>query len=227
MRLETVGEIVRTLRARKDLDQIDLAKACGWRDASAVSRIETDRITPTRRTLTKLSDALSGPQTLPPEQIYATLLAAIGTLPSRDDVEQMRANKPAIERWRGPTYILDQAWNAWATNAACLERLGFPQNAVGRNVLELYLEDGSCRRAVGQAWPAVMDGLLARFRRETVRHEERRWYRALMSKLQTYPGFAASWERSAVNGAHDLALRVPFEPDPRFTIVSVVADPDD
>ena len=56
MQLETVGEIVRVLRSRLDLEQVELARACGWRDASAVSRIETDRIHPTRRTLLKLAE---------------------------------------------------------------------------------------------------------------------------------------------------------------------------
>lgn len=222
MRLETVGEIVRTLRVRKDLDQIDLAKACGWRDASAVSRIETDRITPTRRTLTKLSIALADP--LPAEQIYATFLAAVGVLPTKADVARMHQTRPTIERWRAPSYIVDPAWNLWAWNDACDERLGFPANAHGKNVLEMYLQSGSCRQAAGDAWPTVIRGLLGRFRRESARHTQRQWHRALMNKLQAYPEFAAMWVPGAENGIADNALRVPLDDDPRFTIVSVLGD---
>src|SRR5207247_1583867 len=99
LQLETVGEIVRLLRTRRNLEQIELAQACGWRDASAVSRIETDRIRPTRRTLVKLADSLAGDETGERHELRSWLFLAAGILPAREEIEALGVAIPAIESW--------------------------------------------------------------------------------------------------------------------------------
>src|ERR1051325_11655209 len=112
MQLETVGEIVRTLRSRRDLEQVELARACGWRDASAVSRIETDRIRPTRRTLLKLAENLADPAvTGTAKEIRAWLFLAAGILPTASEVDELVLQIPDLESWQYPASVMDFGWH--------------------------------------------------------------------------------------------------------------------
>src|SRR6266542_5407852 len=127
MQLETVEEIVRVLRSRLDLEQVELARACGWRDASAVSRIETDRIHPTRRTLLKLAENLSDPNvTGTDKEIRAWLFLAAGILPTVREVEELGSQIPSIEGWPQPATVMDFGWTLWRANERFREALGVP-----------------------------------------------------------------------------------------------------
>lgn len=221
MQLETVGEIVRILRGRRGLDQIDLARDCGWRDASAVSRIETDRIRPTRRTLMKLADSLAGPETFSAEQVRAMLFGAAGVVPTREEVEAARATMPALDAWNCPIYVTDFAWNVWAANDSCVELLGLPSNHRGRNLLDMYFEDGPVRQKAADGWTENCDKVLRRFRAETARRTQQRWYRTLLTKLNSYGDFEPAWERSGQAAGRPSTYRLPLEGDPRFAVVPI------
>lgn len=69
---ETTGELLLLLRRRAELDQVEIARRCGWTDASAVSRLETGVIRrPQRATLDKLAKALAGRKTGSVRQVRA------------------------------------------------------------------------------------------------------------------------------------------------------------
>lgn len=242
MQLETVGEIVRVLRSRLDLEQVELARACGWRDASAVSRIETDRIRPTRRTLLKLADNLADPsKTGTAAEVRAWLFLAAGILPTAREVDELGDRLPDIESLPHPASIMDFGWNVWRTNEWLRKGAGLPEKHVGRNYIEVWFEqDGSVRKHFGDLWPELASVLVSQFREDTARRSGQRWFGKLHSTLRTLPDFekiwdsassedvnAFGWSHTSVEGGSIGAVRSPLTADPRLIVGHIVPeDPD-
>jgi transcriptional regulator with XRE-family HTH domain len=202
MQLETVGEIVRVLRSRRGLEQVELARACGWRDASAVSRIETDRIKPTRRTLLKLSQNLADGTTGPASEILAWLFQAAGVLPTPRDVEAVESQLPPIDRWIQPAILQDFGWYTWRANEPFRALTGLPERYVGRNYLEMLFEAGGSMRArLADRWERVAKMAVQEFRIQTDRRASQRWHRKLLVTLEPLPDFARIWGTAGIVAA--------------------------
>ncbi|HEX9713522.1 MAG TPA: helix-turn-helix domain-containing protein [Actinomycetota bacterium] len=240
MQLETVGEIVRILRGRRDLEQVELARACGWRDASAVSRIETDRIRPTRRTLVKLANALADENTTGARQdIQAWLFRAAGVLPTADEFQQLSEKLPRIETWGQPAMIMDFGWTLWTANDLAVKMLGLPARYSGRNYLELLFEaPGSVRSHLGDRWELIAASTLMEFRAETDRQADRRWRVKLIARLMSMPDFDHLWEASQPSPRGEVfqrrryqrgdgavaMVRLTLTADPRLVLTHIIPE---
>jgi len=242
MQLETVGEIVRVLRSRLDLEQIELARACGWKDASAVSRIETDRIRPTRRTLLKLAENLADPSvTGTVTEVRAWLFLAAGILPTAREVDELGDRIPDIESLPHPASVMDFGWYVWRTNEWLRKGAGLPDRHIGRNYVELWFEpESSVRRHFGSLWFELASVLVSQFREDTARRSEQRWFGKLLTTLRTLPDFeeiwnnasseavsAFGWSHTSLEGGMIGAVRSPLTADPRLIVGHIVPeDPD-
>ena len=237
MQLETVGEIVRVLRSRLDLEQVELARACGWRDASAVSRIETDRIRPTRRTLLKLADNLADPAvTGTAAEVRAGLFLAAGILPTAREVDEISDRFPNIENLPHPASIMDFGWYVWRTNEWLRKGAGLPEKHIGRNYVGLWFEqDSSIRSHFGDLWRELALVLVAQFRDDTARRHEQRWFGKLLTSLCELPDFEEFWNNAAeeqssifgwtqasIEGGIIGAVRSPLMADPRFIVGQIL-----
>jgi len=240
MQLETVGEIVRVLRSRLGLEQVELARTCGWRDASAVSRIETDRIHPTRRTLLKLAENLAKPDvTGTPAEVRAWLFLAAGILPTAREVDDLGDKIPDIESLPHPASIMDFGWYVWRTNEWLRKGAGLPEKHVGRNYLEVWFEENSSvRKHFGELWFDLASVLVAQFREDTARRSKQRWFGKLLAHLRTLPDFdelwsnavtasvdAFGWSHTPVEGGGTIgAVRSPLTADPRLIVGHIVPE---
>lgn len=240
MQLETVGEIVRVLRSRLDLEQVELARACGWRDASAVSRIETDRVHPTRRTLLKLAENLANPNvTGSAAEIRAWLLLAAGVLPTQREIDELSQRIPAIDGYPHPAAVMDFGWNLWHANDLLRQAIGLPERYAGRNYVEMTFEpNSSIRRHLGDIWEGVATAMLLEFRKDTARRADQRWHRKLLAKLHEMPDFARLWDAAMPDGREDIfnwsqssivggtigAVRSYLTADPRITIAQLIPE---
>ena len=239
MQLETVGEIVRILRSRLDLEQVELARACGWKDASAVSRIETDRIRPTRRTLLKLAENLANPAvTGTPAEVRAWLFLAAGILPTAREVDELGERIPDIESLPHPASVMDFGWNLWRANEWLRKGAGLPERHIGRNYVELWFEeDGSVRKHFGELWFELASVLVGQFREDTVNRSEQRWYGKLLATLRPLPDFEAIWDgarstdvnevgwsHTSLEGGMIGAVRSPLTADPRLIVGHILPE---
>jgi transcriptional regulator with XRE-family HTH domain len=240
MQLETVGETVRLLRSRLGLEQVELARACGWRDASAVSRIETDRIHPTRRTLSKLAENLSDPLKTGTEgEIRGWLFLAAGVLPTQREVDELGDKIPSIDDLPHPAALFDFAWTAWRANERLMALTGLPARFAGRNYVEMFFQaDGPVRAHLGPAWEQATTLLLREFRRDTDRRVNERWHRRLLASLQQMTDFpriwdaavvnldgkVANWAQTAANGISFAMVRTPLKADPRLIVGHIIPE---
>lgn len=242
MQLETVGEIVRVLRSRLDLEQVELARKCGWRDASAVSRIETDRIKPTRRTLLKLADNLADPSvTGTPEEVRAWLFLAAGILPTAREVDELGDRVPDIENLPYATTIMDFGWTLWRANDLFRKVFGLSAKHIGRNYMEMFFEeDGPIRKQFGDFWATLAPLVVADFRQDTAHRAQQRWFGKLLATLRTLPDFdelwktgakrdvdAFGWSHTSIEGGTVGAVRSHLTADPRLIVGQILPeDPD-
>ncbi len=239
MQLETVGEIVRVLRSRLGLEQVELARACGWRDASAVSRIETDRIHPTRRTLLKLSENLAKPDvTGTPAEVRATLFLGAGILPTAREVDDLGEKIPDIAGWSYPASVMDFGWYLWRTNDLFARGLGLPAKHVGRNYLEMFFEEGgSVRKQFGDLWYDLAQVSVSTFRADCEPRTGQRWFAKLRATLASLPDFDRMWEKAdagaesvwgwsstSVDGGKVGGVRARLTADPRLMVGQLLPD---
>ncbi|HJT36973.1 MAG TPA: helix-turn-helix domain-containing protein [Actinomycetota bacterium] len=242
MQLETVGEIVRVLRSRMELEQVELARACGWRDASAVSRIETDRIHPTRRTLLKLAENLAKPGvTGTPSEVRAWLFLAAGILPTAREVDELGSKLPDINSWTHPASVMDFGWHLWRTNDLFVKGLGLPDKHIGRNYIEMFFEDnGPVRKQFGPIWSDLAQILVSQFRADTERREGQRWFVKLRATLSALPDFdrmwanadpagarVFGWTHASVDGGMVGAVRSHLTADPRLIVGQILPEDSD
>jgi len=239
MQLQTVGEVVRVLRARLGLEQVELARACGWRDASAVSRIETDRIHPTRRTLLKLAENLSKPDiTGTPSEVRAWLFLASGILPTAREVDELGDKIPNIAGWPYPASVMDFGWHIWRTNDLFARGLGLPPKHIGRNYLELFFEEESpVRKQFGALWYDLAQVAVSSFRADSEHRSGQRWFVKLRATLASLPDFdkmwdtadgnaesVVGWSSTSVEGGKVGGVRAQLTADPRLIVGQFMPD---
>jgi transcriptional regulator with XRE-family HTH domain len=239
MQLETVGEVVRVLRSRLGLEQVELARKCGWRDASAVSRIETDRIHPTRRTLLKLADNLSKPDvTGTAAEVRALLFLAAGNLPTAREIEELGDKLPDIASWSYPASIMDFGWYLWRANDLFTKGLGLPEKHIGRHYVEMFFEeDGPIRKQFGDIWGDLAQITVSNFRADTEHRTQQRWFVKLRASLGRLPDFEPMWNKAvgstesvmgwsstSVDGGKVGGLRAQITADPRLIVGQLVPD---
>jgi hypothetical protein len=224
------------------MHQVDLARGCGWGDASAVSRIETDRILPRRRTILKLAAQLADPAvTGTAGEIAASLFLAAGVLPTAHEVQDLRRHIPDIDRLPHPAKVMDFGWNLWRANEWFARGVGLPRRYAGRNYLELFFENGgSIRRQLGEAWYGLAPTVVAEFRRETARQKTQLWFKKLLLRLRALPHFEDLWKSETKDGEDVFGwscasvgsgivstVRAPLNSDPRLIVRLIFPhDPD-
>lgn len=239
MQLETVGEIVRVLRSRIGFEQVQLARLCGWRDASPVSRIEKGRIRPTRRTLMKLAENLAHPPTTgTSSELRGWLFLAAGILPTANEVDNPREALPDIDTLPHPAWVRDFGWHLWRSNQWFNQAIGLPERHIGRNYLEMFFEDGSSiRKHLGEMWYSMAPPLVAHFLQDIARFSGRRWYRELLDRLLELPDFpqychtqpdimaeASGWYHTVLEGGKVGSLQFHLSTDSRLIVHQVIAE---
>lgn len=231
---------MRVLRSRRHLEQVELARSCGWRDASAVSRIETDRIRPTRRTLVRLAESLADPAvTGSAENVRAWLFYAAGILPTGEELTALGPDIPDIDAWSQPAVVIDFGWTIWRANPLFRTMLGLPDDVAGRNLLDLFFEtNGSIRTHLGDRWERSAAATLRQFRSENDRKSHQRWYRGVVARLERSPDFRRLWDQATVNEPEQVSqrfrqttsigtfalLRMPLNVDPRLSLMHLVPE---
>jgi transcriptional regulator with XRE-family HTH domain len=239
MQLETVGEIVRVLRSRLGVDQVELARACGWHDASPLSRIEKDHIHPTRRTLLKLAENLADPSvTGTPTEVQGWLFLAAGILPTAREVDELGDKIPDIDNLPHPAWVRDFGWFLWRSNEWFTKGMGLPERHIGRNYLEMFFEaGGSVRKHLGDLWETLAPSLVAHFRQDTARRCEQRWYGRLLVTLRTLPDFEEfwntppgrdedvfGWSHTSLDGGMVETMHSRLRADPRLIMRQIVPE---
>src|SRR3989338_10119232 len=103
----TLGGLLKDYRLQKNISQLEISFAVGWKEPSRLSRIEQGRVgRPKRVLLEKIMDSMK----LSQEERNRLLLTG-GYLPTDEEVENLRARiKTMVDQWQYPASVMDFTW---------------------------------------------------------------------------------------------------------------------
>jgi transcriptional regulator with XRE-family HTH domain len=112
----TLGGLIKDFRLQKNLSQLEVAAAMGWKDGSILSRIEQSVVErPSREVIEKFASILL----LTPREKNELLLAG-NYLPDKDDLKIIRQEiEPLLANWKYPATAYDFSWRIISENKIC------------------------------------------------------------------------------------------------------------
>jgi transcriptional regulator with XRE-family HTH domain len=113
----TLGGLIKDLRLQKNISQLEIAFALGWKEPSRLSRIEQGKNTsPPRFLIENIMNAMKLT-----EEERSQLLVAGNYLPSKDEIEEAKKKiKPIVDGWLFPASAMDYTWRVIHTNQQLL-----------------------------------------------------------------------------------------------------------
>src|SRR3989344_6947150 len=109
----TLGGLIKDLRLQKNISQLEIAFALGWKEPSRLSRIEQGKVgNPSREFIVKLTNAMHLT-----EEERNQLLVVGNYLPTKEEIELARKKIiPIIDSWQFPATCYDYTWRIIYTN---------------------------------------------------------------------------------------------------------------
>src|SRR3989344_8991963 len=111
----TLGGYIKDLRLQKNISQLEIAFALGWKEPSRLSRIEQGRVgKPKRKLLDKIMDTMN----LKVEERNHLLLVG-NYIPTEEEVGFMAGLvKEELTKWKFPVVIFGFTWRLIKANPA-------------------------------------------------------------------------------------------------------------
>jgi transcriptional regulator with XRE-family HTH domain len=189
----TLGGLIKDLRIQKNLSQLEISLALGWKESSRLSRIEQGRVeAPSRLLLDNLMTAMK----LSAEERNRLYIAG-SYLPTEEDISLARTKlAPLIDTWSFPAASLDFAWRIIYTN---------------QKLYKLYDLDRATQKQIEKNTPNVLEiifapgfkgdqkdrefsiRLLAHFQFAQKSRTKERWYLDLIQRMMKNPYFRELW----------------------------------
>lgn len=109
----TLGGLIKDLRLQKNISQLEIAFALGWKEPSRLSRIEQGKnSSPPRFLIENIMDAMK----LTEEERYHLLMAG-NYMPTDEEIEKARKKIiPYLKTWLFPAFAIDYTWRVIAVN---------------------------------------------------------------------------------------------------------------
>lgn len=239
----TLGGLIKDYRLQKNLSQLEIAFAMGWKEPSRLSRIEQGRVdNPSRELLDKLMNAMefkAGEK--------GHLLLTGNYLPNDTEIKSIQEEASTlIDGWSYPAELLDFSWRVLYENEIGSKLYNsdkiFKSNKKNYpNVLELvfsletYLNNLYTSEEL-ENWHNWLEELLIHFRKAQRNRTKEDWYIKLIKKQMNNDLFRKLWGKTIgmnlKNFTTDHGLKTFIHPQDitkrlrfYFFIVPVVKDP--
>jgi transcriptional regulator with XRE-family HTH domain len=199
----TLGGLIKDLRIQKNIPQVDIAFALGWKEASRLSRIEQGKVEkPKRELLGRLMNAMN----LTKEE--RNNLYYVGNyLPTAEELEEVvKSVKPVVDEWPYPAACLDYTWRIIYSNQKIFDIFNIPPEIrkVIENekpcLLEVVLHPNSPLRTFvsdeeKERGIEFFKRLLIHFQDEQKNRINEKWYQDLIKRLMGNDIFSDLWPK--------------------------------
>lgn len=200
----TLGGLIKDLRLQKNISQLEIAFALGWKETSRLSRIEQGRnSSPPRFLVEKIMDAMK----LTEEE--RNHLYVVGNfLPTDDDIKLARMKlKPIVDNWKYPAVCLDYTWRIIYTNNQLNQLFGITKSQSGfiniNNpwILEIIFNQNfplnkTDNQEEENARLEFLKTAVTLFRNAQRERTKERWYCDLIKRLMSIDLFREIWINS-------------------------------
>jgi transcriptional regulator with XRE-family HTH domain len=244
----TLGGLIKDYRLQKNISQLEIAFALGWKEPSRLSRIEQGRVEkPKRELVEKIMDIMH----LKIEE--RNYLLYIGNyVPTDEDIKTMiKKVEHKIQQWPYPAEILDFTWRVVYDNENSrkiynVKKLfGRITEEVKPNVLEILfhpklMQDFNLKEEELHYWKEYLSQIITHFNYSQRLRTKEKFYINLIQKLMANKLFVELWQKAQTMEINDIATNygikrfinpkkknsslnfrffvVPMYKDPRFDI---------
>lgn len=200
----TFGGLIKDLRLQKNLSQLEVSVAMGWKDGSILSRIEQGVTTkPTKEVIEKISIILE----LTKREKNELLLAG-NYLPEAGEIKKIRNDIDLlINDWEYPVTAYDFSWRIIHENTVC-KYIYYESDAEARkveidtpNVFELnfdeaYSQNKYSKKSKSNGIEEELVQSLTQYRIDQKSHNAEENINNLIKKLLPNERFRSTWERT-------------------------------
>lgn len=244
----TLGGLIKDYRLQKNLSQLEIAFALGWKEPSRLSRIEQGRVgNPKRKLLDRLMEAMR----LSEEEKNRLMLVG-NYVPMTIEISRaVKKVSPIVSKWHYPVVMYDYLWRIVDENTHAA-KLYQAEKVLGKSsareyphVLELMFHPDFAQNKLRkdsdlEEWKKGLMHLLIHFRHAHSMRTKERWYMELVARMMNTPLFRQLWNESQdivltdvlvqysartlilpsdpKHSLHFNIFYVPVREDPRFTL---------
>ena len=244
----TLGGLIKDYRLQKNISQLEIAFALGWKEPSRLSRIEQGRVgNPKRTFVNRLMVAMK----LSREEKNRLMLVG-NYIPEEEEVLEVRKEaQPVLQAWKYPAVMYDYLGRITAKNAPA-DSIYQPEHVLGKKALKQYAhvlellfhpEFAQNKLLAGEAqehWHATLQDIIVHFRTEHKSRTKERWYLDLVSAMLKNKLFRDLWNATQGKTVTDIVssfsqrtlihpdkpkktlsfavFYVPLREDPRFVV---------
>src|SRR3990172_4591394 len=200
----TLGGYIKDLRLQKNISQLEIAFALGWKEPSRLSRIEQGKVgNPPRELIDKLIDAMHLT-----EEEKNQLLAVGNYLPTKEEIDGARKKiRQVVDNWPYPATCIDYTWRIIYTNREMFqihETTKRQQEYIGKTlprVIELAFDTNL---PINKPQTPEVDEKRKIFLLRTLKHFQHalkdktheKWYRDLIRRMMANKLFRDLWIES-------------------------------
>lgn len=208
----SLGGLVKDYRLQKNISQLEIAFALGWKEPSRLSRIEQGRVEkPPRELLEKIMDAMR----LRREE-RNHLLYVGNYVPTDKDIEEVKTlTDPVIQEWGYPVEVLDFTWRVVHENNASKDfyytsHVHTKTNKGKPNVLEIIFSpdfppNKNQAEENKKQWYAFQTKVLVQFQYAQRTRTKEKFYTELVGRMMKNPLFRELWLQAQQLTTQDIA----------------------
>lgn len=199
----TLGGLLKDYRLQKNISQLEISFAVGWKEPSRLSRIEQGRVgRPKMELLNKIMAAMKLD-----EEERNRLLMAGGYIPTQEETEKVRkAIQPILKDWQYPAIIYDFTWRLVDMNKQAKHLYGpvkEQRNGMMPHMLEVLFDEKNVqmksRDAHGiEEWHSFLLWTLIQFKHAQKSRTREKWFTLLIGKLMNIDLFRTLWSKANV-----------------------------
>lgn len=208
----TLGGLLKDYRLQKNLSQLEIAFAMGWKEPSRLSRIEQGKTKkPTREIINRLILIMKLNRSE-----KGQLLFAGGYLPTIEEIEEIKKEiRFLIDQWSYPAYLLDFSWRLLDWNKPTNRVYDIEESSENKIKKEMpwsaglafspefpqnkYLKD---EKEI-ERWQKVLLGKLIRFKIINKNNASEKWYQDLLKGMMKNELFAKLWQKAQLSPEHE------------------------
>ena len=201
----TLGGLLKDYRLQKNISQLEISFAVGWKEPSRLSRIEQGRVgRPKRALLDRIMDAMKLD-----EEERGRLLLGGGYLPTNEEISKVRKQIDSfIMGWKFPIVVYDFSRRVVFENKVADHVYGLSKHYKKTgdnkypNILEILFDENYSQntRFKGKkdysVWSTHLTSVLAQFMKVQRDRTKEKWYTDLIKKMMNNDLFRTHWEKA-------------------------------